>query len=84
MSMCATLEDCLRSKGSRYEIVHHPYSHSSMEAAAAAHRGAQSTARLIARRGRASYLGERVLGHPDPGAAAAAIWLRAAVQSLSA
>ncbi|WP_206996325.1 aminoacyl-tRNA deacylase [Trinickia mobilis] len=37
MSMCATLEDCLRSKGSRYEILHHPYSHSSMETAAAAH-----------------------------------------------
>jgi Ala-tRNA(Pro) deacylase len=37
MSMSATLQDCLRSKGSRYEIVHHPYSHSSMETAAAAH-----------------------------------------------
>jgi len=37
MSMSATLEECLRSKGSRYEIVHHPYSHYSMETAAAAH-----------------------------------------------
>jgi len=37
MSMSATLQDCLRSKGSRYEIVHHPYSHSSMETASAAH-----------------------------------------------
>jgi Ala-tRNA(Pro) deacylase len=36
MSMSATLEDCLRSKGSQYEIVHHPYSHSSIETAAAA------------------------------------------------
>lgn len=37
MSMSAILEDCLRSKGSRYEILHHPYSHSSIETAAAAH-----------------------------------------------
>ncbi|MCC8404481.1 YbaK/EbsC family protein [Paraburkholderia sp. MMS20-SJTN17] len=37
MSMSATLQDCLRSKGSQYEIVHHPYSHSSVETAAAAH-----------------------------------------------
>lgn len=36
MSMSVILEDCLRSKGSRYEIVRHPYSHSSMETAAAA------------------------------------------------
>ena len=37
MSMSATLQDCLRSKGSRYEIVRHPHSHSSVETAAAAH-----------------------------------------------
>ncbi|GAB6849679.1 aminoacyl-tRNA deacylase [Paraburkholderia kururiensis] len=37
MPMSATLEECLRSKGSRYEIVHHPYSHSSVETAVAAH-----------------------------------------------
>jgi len=37
MPMSATVQDCLRSKGSRYEIVHHPYSHSSMETASAAH-----------------------------------------------
>jgi Ala-tRNA(Pro) deacylase len=37
MSMSATLQDCLRSKGSQYEIVHHRYSHSSIETAAAAH-----------------------------------------------
>ena len=37
MSISATLQDCLRSKGSQYEIVHHPYSHSSVETAAAAH-----------------------------------------------
>jgi Ala-tRNA(Pro) deacylase len=37
MSMSATLQDCLRSKGSQYEIVHHRYTHSSIETAAAAH-----------------------------------------------
>jgi Ala-tRNA(Pro) deacylase len=37
MSMSATLQEMLRSKGSRFEVVHHPYSHCSMETAAAAH-----------------------------------------------
>jgi Ala-tRNA(Pro) deacylase len=37
MSISATLQDCLLSKGSQYEIVHHPHSHSSIETAAAAH-----------------------------------------------
>src|SRR5258708_17139145 len=37
MSMSATLQECLRSKGSQYEIVHHPHTHSSIETAAAAH-----------------------------------------------
>ncbi len=47
------------------------------EAARAAENGAERTAKMIARRGRSSYLGERVLGHPDPGAVAVATWLRA-------
>jgi triose/dihydroxyacetone kinase / FAD-AMP lyase (cyclizing) len=46
-------------------------------ATAAAERGAQATAQLVARRGRSVYLGDRVLGAPDPGAAAVAVWLRA-------
>jgi len=33
----------------------------------AAEEGAKYTATLLAKRGRASYLGERVLGHIDPG-----------------
>jgi hypothetical protein len=32
---------------------------------------------MAPRRGRSSYLGDRVLGHPDPGAVAAFAWLRA-------
>ena len=34
----------------------------------AAGRGAESTRPMFARKGRASYLGERSAGHPDPGA----------------
>lgn len=37
-------------------------------AAAAARAGAESTRMLIARQGRAKYLGERAMGHCDPGA----------------
>jgi dihydroxyacetone kinase len=42
-----------------------------------AQRGAEATARMKPRLGRSSYLQDRVLGHPDPGAVAVAIWLRA-------
>ena len=46
-------------------------------AAQAAGQGAQSTIPLVARKGRASYLGERSAGHMDPGAASTALILRA-------
>lgn len=46
-------------------------------AAAAAAAGVRATAQMLPRRGRSSYLGARVLGHPDPGAAAVAIVLDA-------
>jgi triose/dihydroxyacetone kinase / FAD-AMP lyase (cyclizing) len=49
-----------------------------------AKRSAESTAQMIARLGRSSYLGDRVLGHPDPGANAVAIWLRAISEALFA
>jgi dihydroxyacetone kinase len=49
----------------------------------AAERGAEATAQMQPRLGRSSYLGERVLGHPDPGAKAVAIWLRAACEAIS-
>jgi phosphoenolpyruvate---glycerone phosphotransferase subunit DhaL len=45
--------------------------------AAAAETAARQTADLICRAGRASRLGERALGHPDPGATSFAIFLRA-------
>ena len=46
-------------------------------AANAAETGAHLTADLKPKRGRSSYLGERALGHVDPGAEAVAIWLTA-------
>ena len=39
-------------------------------------RGAAATAQMKPRVGRSSYLGDRVLGHPDPGAKAISLWLR--------
>jgi dihydroxyacetone kinase len=45
--------------------------------------GAHATAQMLPRRGRSSYLGERCLGHADPGATAVAIWLRAVSNSLA-
>jgi triose/dihydroxyacetone kinase / FAD-AMP lyase (cyclizing) len=49
----------------------------------AAEGGANMTARMMPRRGRSSYLGERSLGHPDPGAMAVSIWLRAVAVALA-
>lgn len=43
------------------------------EIAAAAQRGAASTKDMVATLGRAARLGERSLGHPDPGAVSAAM-----------
>lgn len=47
-------------------------------AAAAAEAGAEATDPLVAHKGRASYLGERAIGHRDPGAQSTAYLLRAA------
>lgn len=50
-------------------------------AADAAATGAESTDALVARKGRASYLGERAVGHRDPGAQSTVYLLRAAVDA---
>ncbi|WP_424134980.1 dihydroxyacetone kinase family protein [Roseomonas chloroacetimidivorans] len=47
------------------------------EAVQAARAGAEATAAMRPRLGRASYLGDRALGTPDAGAAAAVVWLEA-------
>jgi dihydroxyacetone kinase len=57
--------------------------HEALSAAVeAADRGVEATMRMKPRLGRSSYLGDRVLGHADPGARALAILLRAVSESL--
>jgi dihydroxyacetone kinase len=53
-----------------------------LAAVQAAEEGAEATTHMKPRLGRSSYLRDRVLGHPDPGAKAVAIWLRAACGAL--
>ncbi len=48
-------------------------------AIAAAESGAKATASMPPRKGRSSYLGDRAIGHPDPGAEAVVVWLRAII-----
>ncbi|MEU0061305.1 dihydroxyacetone kinase subunit DhaL [Streptomyces sp. NPDC006334] len=47
----------------------------------AAERGAEATTPLQARKGRASYLGERSIGHQDPGATSAALLIAGLVEA---
>ncbi len=49
----------------------------------AARRGADSTIEMLPKRGRSAYLGDRVLGHADPGAVAVTVWLAAVTRALS-
>jgi dihydroxyacetone kinase-like protein len=57
--------------------------HAAFEAAAAAGAaGRDATIPMVARKGRASYLGERSAGHQDPGATSAVLLLQAAVAAL--
>lgn len=51
-------------------------------AATAAEEGRDATLPLVARKGRASYLGERSAGHLDPGAASAALLLGSLADAL--
>jgi dihydroxyacetone kinase-like protein len=53
-----------------------------LAAAQAADAGRDATIPLLARKGRASYLGERSVGHQDPGATSAALLVTAAAQAL--
>ncbi|AWT41460.1 MULTISPECIES: dihydroxyacetone kinase subunit DhaL [Streptomyces] len=50
-------------------------------ARAAAEQGAQATTPLQARKGRASYLGERSIGHQDPGATSSALLVAALAEA---
>ncbi|MEU8793721.1 dihydroxyacetone kinase subunit DhaL [Streptomyces sp. NPDC048643] len=56
-------------------------SESFVAAKAAAEEGAAATTPLQARKGRASYLGERSIGHQDPGATSASLLIGALVEA---
>jgi dihydroxyacetone kinase-like protein len=51
------------------------------QSAAAAREGMEKTVPLVARKGRASYLGERSAGHQDPGATSSYLLVQAAVDA---
>jgi dihydroxyacetone kinase-like protein len=51
------------------------------QAAAAAREGMEKTVPLVARKGRASYLGERSAGHQDPGATSSYLLVQAAADT---
>jgi dihydroxyacetone kinase-like protein len=51
-------------------------------AVSAAEEGVKSTVPLVARKGRASYLGERSAGHADPGATSTLLLFRSAAETL--
>jgi len=53
-------------------------------ARSAAQAGRDATTPMLARKGRASYLGERSIGHQDPGATSAALLVAAAAEALGA
>jgi phosphoenolpyruvate---glycerone phosphotransferase subunit DhaL len=52
-------------------------------AVSAAEEGLKSTVPLVARKGRASYLGERSAGHQDPGATSTLLLFRSAAETLA-
>jgi phosphoenolpyruvate---glycerone phosphotransferase subunit DhaL len=58
-----------------------PFAESTRRAALAAQMGAEGTAPLVARKGRASYLGERSAGHRDPGATSTWLLLRSLAET---
>jgi dihydroxyacetone kinase-like protein len=60
-----------------------PLEESLASAVAAAAEGARATVPMQARKGRASYLGERSIGHEDPGAASTALILAALERALA-
>lgn len=52
------------------------------EAVAAGERGMQDTTPMLAKKGRASYLGERSVGHQDPGATSSYLMLKSLLEVL--
>jgi dihydroxyacetone kinase-like protein len=59
-----------------------PWAGALRRASAAADAGRDATTPMLARKGRASYLGERSIGHQDPGATSTALLVAAAADTL--
>jgi dihydroxyacetone kinase-like protein len=79
-----TMYDALAPAVSALEAgIQDPFDIVLQTAAEAADRGRDATIEMLARKGRASYLGERSIGHQDPGATSAALLVRAAATTLA-
>ncbi len=72
---CDAFDDALASGASLADAL--------AAASAAADTGRDATTPMLARKGRASYLGERSVGHQDPGATSVALLVRAAADTLA-
>ncbi|KUM34277.1 dihydroxyacetone kinase family protein [Pseudomonas sp. EpS/L25] len=75
-----TMLDALRPAADALHAAAHagsPAAQAFAAALAAARKGAEATADMVPAQGRASYLGNRVLGIPDGGAVAVVCWLEA-------
>jgi phosphoenolpyruvate---glycerone phosphotransferase subunit DhaL len=59
-----------------------PFAEALLAASNAAEKGMESTIPLLAKKGRASYLGERSIGHQDPGSTSVNLLFRAARETL--
>lgn len=82
-----TMVDALKPAADAFEsaFLRHDSLDAALNAAVdAATEGASLTASMHPRRGRSSYVGDRALGHPDPGAHAVALWLAAIRDALAA
>jgi dihydroxyacetone kinase-like protein len=80
-----TMVDALHPavKACRHAIgAHAPLDQALAQAVAAAQAGVQSTIPLMARRGRASYLGERSANHQDPGATSTFLLFQCAAETI--
>lgn len=81
-----TMVDALQPAVEAYQAAlktGHPLAEALLAASNAAEKGKESTVPLLAKKGRASYLGERSIGHQDPGATSVSLLFRAAREALS-
>jgi dihydroxyacetone kinase len=73
-----TMLDALHPAAEAFAAARHRAAPAAWQAAIqAAEAGVEATRSMAPRRGRAAYLGERAMGHPDAGAAAVLVWMRA-------